>query len=207
MLGRTDSRLRLVSLLGIFALIASLLGLRLAYWQVGQSDMLRDIAGAQVLQPGEGLAIERGEILDRSGNVLATTAYRDLLAAYPDLMSDEERESVPAQLAQILGMTAGNESFPLDFNTGGLNDAQHRRRNFGADAVSRNECYLMRHLTFITWRKFVKSSRSRNCLNAASAVRFRFFSIRNSRLTLSIPCDINRSVPAENEKTNLQRFD
>ena len=41
MLGRTDSRLRLVSLLGIFGLIASLLGLRLAYWQIGQSDMLR----------------------------------------------------------------------------------------------------------------------------------------------------------------------
>jgi cell division protein FtsI/penicillin-binding protein 2 len=110
MLGRTDSRLRLVSLLGIFALIASLLGLRLAYWQIGQSDMLRDLAATQVLQPGEELAIERGEILDRSGNVLATTAYRDLLAAYPDLMSDEERETVPTQLAQILGLTAEQEA-------------------------------------------------------------------------------------------------
>jgi cell division protein FtsI/penicillin-binding protein 2 len=110
MLGRTDSRLRLVSLLGIFALIASLLGLRLAYWQVGQSDMLRGIAGAQLIQPGEELAIERGEILDRSGNVLATTAYRDLLAAYPDLMSDDQREAVPTRLAQILGMTAEQEA-------------------------------------------------------------------------------------------------
>ena len=110
MLGRTDSRLRLVALLGIFALIASLLGLRLAYWQIGQSEMLRDLAAAQVLQPGERLFIERGEILDRAGNVLATTAYRDLLAAYPDLMSDEQRQTVPVRLAQILGMTAEQEA-------------------------------------------------------------------------------------------------
>ncbi|MEA2676166.1 MAG: hypothetical protein QOJ81_307 [Chloroflexota bacterium] len=105
MLGRTDSRLRLVALLGIFGLIASLLGLRLAYWQIGQADMLRDLAAAQVFDPNEAQAVERGQIVDRSGNVLATTAYRDLLAAYPDLMSDDQRESVPARLAEILGMT------------------------------------------------------------------------------------------------------
>lgn len=103
--GRTDSRLRLVALLGVFALIASLLGLRLAYWQIGQADMLRGLAAAQVLGPNEEPFVERGEILDRSGNVLATTAYRDLLAAYPDLMSDEQRVTVPARLADILGLT------------------------------------------------------------------------------------------------------
>ncbi|HUP82991.1 MAG TPA: penicillin-binding protein 2 [Candidatus Limnocylindria bacterium] len=105
MLGRTDSRLRLVALLGIFALVASLLGLRLAYWQIGQSDMLRGIAAGQVLNPDEERAIERGQIIDRGGNVLATTAYRDMLAAYPDLMSEEQRETVPARLAEILGLT------------------------------------------------------------------------------------------------------
>ena len=104
MLGRTDSRLRLVALLGTFAIIASLLGLRLAYWQIGQEDMLRGIAAAQVLAPQDEQVIERGQILDRSGAVLATTAYRDMLAAYPDLMSDDQRIAVPAKLAQILGM-------------------------------------------------------------------------------------------------------
>ncbi len=104
MLGRTDSRLRLVALLGIFAIIASLLGLRLAYWQIGQEDTLRGIAAAQVLAPQDEQVIERGQILDRSGAVLATTAYRDMLAAYPDLMSDDQRIAVPAKLAQILGM-------------------------------------------------------------------------------------------------------
>jgi cell division protein FtsI/penicillin-binding protein 2 len=110
MLGRTDSRLRLVALLGIFALIASMLGLRLAYWQIGQADMLRGLAAAQVLDANHELSIERGQILDRSGNVLATTAYRDLLAAYPDLMSVEQRKAVPARLAEILGLTAQQEA-------------------------------------------------------------------------------------------------
>jgi cell division protein FtsI/penicillin-binding protein 2 len=105
MLGRTDSRLRLVVLLGAFAIIGSLLGLRLAYWQIGQADVLRGLAAAQVLGPEEARAIERGQIVDRSGAVLATTAYRDLLAAYPDLMSDEQRVSVPARLAEILGLS------------------------------------------------------------------------------------------------------
>jgi len=105
MLGRTDSRLRLVVLLGVFAIIGSLLGLRLAYWQIGQADALRDLAAAQVLTPNEERAIERGQIIDRSGAVLATTAYRDLLAAYPDLMSNEQRIAVPARLAQILGLS------------------------------------------------------------------------------------------------------
>ena len=110
MLGRTDSRLRLVALLSIFALIASLLGLRLAYWQIGQADWLRGLAATQVLTDNQELAIERGQILDRSGNVLATTAYRDLLAAWPDLMSAEQRETVPKRLAEILGLTAQEEA-------------------------------------------------------------------------------------------------
>ncbi|MEP7360828.1 MAG: penicillin-binding protein 2 [Chloroflexota bacterium] len=106
MLGRTDSRLRLVALLIAFAIIGSLLGLRLAYWQIGQEDMLRALAAEQVLAPDAEQVIERGQILDRSGAVLATTAYRDMLAAYPDLMSDDQRASVPAKLAEILGMDA-----------------------------------------------------------------------------------------------------
>ncbi|MEP7378711.1 MAG: penicillin-binding protein 2, partial [Chloroflexota bacterium] len=52
--------------------------------------------------PSDEQVIERGQIIDRSGAVLATTAYRDMLAAYPDLMSDDQRVAVPAKLAQIL---------------------------------------------------------------------------------------------------------
>src|SRR5688500_11321478 len=102
MLGRTDSRLRLVALLVVIVTVASLLGMRLAYWQITQADMLRRIAAAQLLSPEDEERIERGQITDRRGIVLATTAYRDLLAAYPDLMSEEERDATAAGVAQIL---------------------------------------------------------------------------------------------------------
>jgi cell division protein FtsI (penicillin-binding protein 3) len=105
MLGRTDSRLRLVLLLGIFAIVATLLGVRLAYWQIGQGDELRRIASSRQLAPHGGLGVERGQITDRRGDILATTAYRDLLAAYPDLMTPDERTTVAARLAHILGMS------------------------------------------------------------------------------------------------------
>lgn len=106
MLGRTDSRLRLVALLSAFTVIAVLLGLRLAYWQIGQAEELRRIASSQLTVADGEQGVERGEIIDRHGDVLATTAYRDLLAAYPDLMGDTEaRDGVAARLAEILGLS------------------------------------------------------------------------------------------------------
>lgn len=106
MLGRTDSRLRLVVLLVVVVTVASLLGMRLAYWQITQADELRRLAAAQLLSPEDEERIERGQITDRRGIVLATTAYRDLLAAYPDLMSEDERDATAARLAQILELDA-----------------------------------------------------------------------------------------------------
>jgi cell division protein FtsI/penicillin-binding protein 2 len=106
MLGRTDSRLRLVALLLVFGVIATLLGVRLAYWQLGQGPDLRRIASTQLQRPDAGEEVRRGDITDRRGDVLATTAYRDLLAAYPDLMSDGQRDQTAAGLAAILGLTA-----------------------------------------------------------------------------------------------------
>src|SRR3954452_20453594 len=103
MLGRADSRLRLVALLGVFAVIATLLGVRLAYWQLGQGPELRRVAQTQLQRPDAEAEVRRGDITDRRGNVLATTAYRDLLAAYPDQMTDAQRQSTAAGLASILG--------------------------------------------------------------------------------------------------------
>ena len=90
MLGRTDSRARLLLLLCFLAVFAGALTLRLAYWQIGQGMSFgarRPAAGAD---PAEAQT-RRGEIVDGSGDVLATTAYRDRLAAYPDLMNGEDR--------------------------------------------------------------------------------------------------------------------
>ena len=55
--------------------------------------------------------MRRGDITDRNGDVLATTAYRDQLVAYPDLMgTDSERDAVATGLAGILGMNATQEA-------------------------------------------------------------------------------------------------
>jgi cell division protein FtsI/penicillin-binding protein 2 len=125
MLGRTDSRLRLVCLLLVFGVIASVLGVRLAYWQLGQGPELRRVADAQLQRPDAGQEVRRGDITDRRGNILATTAYRDLLAAYPDQMTQDQRQQTAAAVATILGLDAqqgagllasfGSDSAPVPY--------------------------------------------------------------------------------------------
>jgi len=117
MLGRTDSRMRLFALLASFAVVAGLLGVRLAYWQLGQGPDLRRVAAAQVQSAPDLAEVRRGDITDRNGTVLATSAYRDLLAAYPNLMTgngqitaDVQRQQVAANLAQILGMDSQQQA-------------------------------------------------------------------------------------------------
>jgi hypothetical protein len=53
MLGRTDSRARLILLLCFLGLFAGALTLRLAYWQIGQGDELRTLADQQLANPAE----------------------------------------------------------------------------------------------------------------------------------------------------------
>src|SRR5918997_6968466 len=102
MLGRTDRRLRHVALLVVMALMATALGVRLSYWQLGEAPMLQQLAAEQVERP-DVEAAERGEVTDRRGRLLATNAYRDLLAAYPDLIAEKEREPAARELAALLG--------------------------------------------------------------------------------------------------------
>lgn len=105
MLGRTDSRARLLVLLLAMAVMAAALGGRLAYWQLAEGPGLRGIAENR-LAPAAGAedpTIQRGDITDRRGTLLATTAYRDLLAAYPDLMPAARRGEMARTLAVLLG--------------------------------------------------------------------------------------------------------
>ena len=106
MLGRTDSRVRLILLLCFLGLFAGALMLRLAYWQIGQGDDLRSRANDQLAHPGE-TQTRRGEIVDSHGTVLATTAYRDRLAAYPDLLNSQQRPRIARRLGDILGLKGG----------------------------------------------------------------------------------------------------
>src|SRR4051794_24858968 len=103
MLGRTDSRLRLVALLVVFAVVAGLLGLRLAYLQLGPGSELRRLLAGQLQPTARQDGGRRGDITDRHGTVLATTAYRDLLAAYPDVMTPDQSQQTAAKLGAILG--------------------------------------------------------------------------------------------------------
>ena len=91
MLGRTDSRRRLLALLLLFAVASLALVARLASWQVAQRDWLVDQASSQtsitVKEP-----TRRGEIYDRTGTVLlATSVPRDRLVAAPKSLDRAER--------------------------------------------------------------------------------------------------------------------
>ena len=102
MLGRTDSRGRLVVLLAVFVVTAVALVGRLAWWQVIRRDDLAAEAFRQTSMRSE-VPSRRGAIYDRSGVVvLAATIERDRLVAAPDELSAARRRAVVAELTTIL---------------------------------------------------------------------------------------------------------
>ncbi len=112
MLGRTDSRARAIMLLIVFVVVASALGVRLAYWQVVRRD---DLAAMATRQSSTSYPIpsERGSIYDRTGTVvLATSVSRDQLAANPKLLTPARRAEVAERLVALLGL-AGDAAAEL----------------------------------------------------------------------------------------------
>ena len=102
MLGRTDSRLRLLVLLVVFIVASLALVSRLAFWQVVERDWLLERAMAQTTVRIE-TPSRRGSIYDRSGTVaLASTVDRDRLAAAPRDMTPAERERTGDELIRML---------------------------------------------------------------------------------------------------------
>ena len=102
MLGRTDSRRRLLFLLVTFAVVGASLLTRLTYWQLAQRDRLSDEAFAQTTMRQESPS-RRGDIYDRSGVVvLATTVDRERLAAMPSELSPVRRREVATKLISLL---------------------------------------------------------------------------------------------------------
>lgn len=102
MLGRTDSRPRLLLLLvGLVVVSVALVG-RLGYWQMLRRDELSDQAQRQTTVRTE-TPSRRGAIYDRSGVVvLATTIERRRLVASPDDLAPLQRRDVRDRLARIL---------------------------------------------------------------------------------------------------------
>src|SRR5258705_5315928 len=104
MLGRTDSRRRLVFLLAVFIVGSTLLTARLAYWQVVDRERLAGQAVAQTTVTLDSPS-KRGDIYDRTGTVvLATTVQRERLVAAPDQLTPERRRTTVQELARILAL-------------------------------------------------------------------------------------------------------
>jgi len=110
MLGRTDSRRRLLFLLGVFLIGVVALVARTAYWQVVRADwlMVRAVAQTTVTSETPG---RRGEIYDRTGVVLlATTVDRDRLVASADQIAPTEIDPTARTLVRLLGLDAAGEA-------------------------------------------------------------------------------------------------
>lgn len=104
MLGRTDSRPRLLALLVVFLMVCAALVARTAYWQVFRGAELAERATIQTTATIE-VPSRRGDIYDRSGTVLlATTVERDRLVAAPDRLTRERRELTEATLVALLDL-------------------------------------------------------------------------------------------------------
>jgi cell division protein FtsI/penicillin-binding protein 2 len=121
MLGRTDSRRRLLLMLTIFGIGSIALVARTAYWQVVRGDFLLAKAEAQttvrVDEPSR-----RGDIYDRTGTVLlATTIDRERLVAAADQMAlhPDRRDATADALIRLLKLDEADASALRDKLTSG----------------------------------------------------------------------------------------
>ncbi len=104
MLGRTDSRGRLLLLLVVFVVASTAIVGRLAWWQIIQRPTLAAQAAEQTSVRVEEPA-RRGTIYDRTGVVaLATTIERYRVVVAADKLSPAGRREVAAELSRILGL-------------------------------------------------------------------------------------------------------
>jgi cell division protein FtsI/penicillin-binding protein 2 len=103
-LARTDSRARALFLLIIAAVLATMVGGRLVWWQVVERDRLTGLALSQFAQTAE-IPAERGEIRDVNGVLLATSIkVQSIYATPPTVQKKGDPERAAVMLATVLGM-------------------------------------------------------------------------------------------------------
>ncbi|MGZ6372289.1 MAG: peptidoglycan D,D-transpeptidase FtsI family protein, partial [Candidatus Limnocylindria bacterium] len=107
MLARTDSRARALFLLIITAMLATVVGGRLVFWQVLDSGRVAALARSQLAQNQE-IPAERGEIRDVNGVLLATSVEVQSVYAIPPTIQKGDPERAATQLASVLGMDAND---------------------------------------------------------------------------------------------------
>jgi cell division protein FtsI/penicillin-binding protein 2 len=104
-LARTDSRARALFLLVITAMLATLVGGRLVFWQVVDRDRVAALAMNQLAQNQE-IPAERGEIRDVNGVLLATSIKVQSVYAIPPTVQKGDPQHAAVQLASVLGLKA-----------------------------------------------------------------------------------------------------
>ena len=110
MLGRTDSRGRLLLLFVALTLLSSGMAMRLAYWQVNQHARLTTLA-SETQTVKTSYPAKRGTIYDRTGTiVLAETIYRYRLIADLHVLTPAERLRDANALVDYLGLTGDEEA-------------------------------------------------------------------------------------------------
>ena len=104
MLGRTDSRRRILVFLILFVVGSLALVARTAYWQIVRGADMTTLANRQTTLVIE-VPSRRGEIYDRTGVILlATTVERDRLVGATEDLTADERRATEAGLVEILGL-------------------------------------------------------------------------------------------------------
>jgi cell division protein FtsI/penicillin-binding protein 2 len=106
-LARTDSRARALFLLIITAMLATVVGGRLVYWQVLDSGRVAALARSQLAQ-NQDIPAERGEIRDVNGVLLATSVEVQSVYAIPPTIQKGDPQRAATQLASVLGMDASD---------------------------------------------------------------------------------------------------
>ena len=102
MLGRTDSRRRLLFLLVAFGVGSMALVTRTAYWQVLRGSELTAWASDQTAVRIE-IGGRRGDVYDRTGTVLlATSVARDRLVAAADQLTSDQQTRTADALIRLL---------------------------------------------------------------------------------------------------------
>ncbi|MFI5258732.1 MAG: peptidoglycan D,D-transpeptidase FtsI family protein [Candidatus Limnocylindrales bacterium] len=111
MLGRTDSRARLLLLLAVLVLVSTAMGARLAYWQVDQHAQLAALSAQDASYTQLQVPAKRGTIYDRTGTiVLAETIYRYRIVADLHDLTQLERQQDADALVDYLGLDPGPEA-------------------------------------------------------------------------------------------------
>lgn len=98
------SKSRILKLLGIFSFaLAMLLIFRVGYWMLFKAEWLQEKATSQWTRERP-VSAERGDIIDRNGTVLASSATCDSVLLNPKVVRKNAPQQTAQQLSDILGM-------------------------------------------------------------------------------------------------------